>query len=52
MEKKKDLADYINARLKQEQKESGEWIDRIMNSDSREETLKVIREYNKKKFGL
>lgn len=49
---KKELEEYVNARLKQEQKESGEWIDRIMNSDSREETLKVIREYNKKKFGL
>ena len=50
--KKKELSYYINTRLKQEQEESGEWIDRLMNAESNEEAERVIKEYNQKRFGL
>ena len=50
--KKQELADYINARIKQEQKESSEWIDRILNAESTEEAEMVLKEYNQKKYAL
>lgn len=46
-----ELEDYINTRIKQEQEESSEWIDRILNAES-EEAERVLKEYNQKKFGL
>ena len=53
MEKQKqELADYINARIKQEQKESSEWIDRILNAESTEEAERVLKEYNQKRYAL
>lgn len=49
---KKAIEEYFNKRIKQEQEESSEWIDRILNAESTEEAERVIKEYNKKKFGM
>ena len=50
--KKEELADYINNRIKQEQKETSERIDRILNAESTEEAERVLKEYNQKKYAL
>lgn len=41
--------EYINDRIKQEQEESGEWIDIVLNSETKEEAQKAYNEYLKKK---
>ncbi len=47
----KKVKEYINSRIRQEQEESGKWIDIVLNSESKEEAQKAYNEYLKKKCG-
>lgn len=46
---KKVIEEYINSRIRQEQEESGKWIDIVLNSETKEEAQKAYNEYLKKK---
>ena len=48
---KNKIENYINDRIRQEQEESGKWIDIVLNSESKEEAQKAYNEYLKKKCG-
>ena len=48
-QKKQELADYINQRIKQEQEDTVEWIDRILEASS-DEIDDIIRVKNRRRY--